>query len=276
MLRAAEVGVFGSEPLRGISRVIVMPAHNERGVIADVISQWAAWGGAPLVLVLDRCSDGTDTAVRQELLSLGFDRLAQVDDGRVFGTWFDAGRQSPASGIRPWRRVMVLSARDHQLGKTGAVIQGLWAALAAGLPLSAACCLWDSDGEYALAAVPDVWAMWNEEARISTPLMLVGQREGDLLLRSRLANSLVRLALALRSGRLPPADVLTGVRVARMHDMLMWIQGCGGFAMETKIVREAMLSRAHVASTPVPYFPRTDGKKIGARHLPHLLWAAIA
>lgn len=273
MLRAADA-LDPKMALRDFSRLIVMPAHDERDTIGDVIAQWASFGQAPLVLVLDRCTDGTDEAVWYELRAQGFTKLAGVaKDRKPWGVWMDSRGFGGAGG---WKRAIIINGRDHGLGKTGAVIQGLWAALRAGVSMRAACCLWDSDGEYLLSSAPDVWAAWEVSKFESGARMVVGVREGEKLLRSRLANAIIRLALAMRCGRQPPEDILTAVRVARMQDLLLWIQGCKGFGMETRIVREALRSGAAVRNVNVLYRPRLEGKKIGARHLPGLIWTAIA
>jgi hypothetical protein len=273
MLRAAD-DWDPEMALRAFSRLIVMPAHNERDTIGDVIAQWAAFGQAPLVLVLDRCTDGTDEAVWHELRMQGFTKLDGVTkDRKPWGVWMDLRGIGGAGG---WKRAIIINGRDHGLGKTGAVIQGLWAALRAGVSMRAACCLWDSDGEYLLSSAHDVWAAWEASKLESGSCMVVGVREGEKLLRSRLANAIIRLALAMRCGRQPPEDILTAVRVARMQDLLLWIQGCKGFGMETRIVREALRSGAAVRNVNVLYRPRLEGKKIGARHLPGLIWTAIA
>jgi glycosyltransferase involved in cell wall biosynthesis len=252
------------------SRVIVMPAHNEAEHLPEVLSDWVRFGQAPLILVLDQCTDPSESVVAQALHRGGWGLRNDGSPG-AGQVWRPINPQQP-----PWMWLCVVPTAPHGLGKTGAVLQGLWAALGQGVPVMADCCLWDADGEYDLSALPALWAARDDlEQSGGRRCMVVGERTGQKLLRSVLANGLIRVALRLRTGRSAPRDVLTAVRIAPVRDLLLALHGARKFAMETQIVRGVLDAGLTVCARPVDYAPRIVGKKIGARDLPGLLWAAL-
>ncbi|MBU2766699.1 glycosyltransferase [Acidithiobacillus ferrivorans] len=222
--------------------ILLIPAHNEASTLPTVLARWCAHApNTPLCLVLDQCID---------------DSAKQTD------AFFEQHQGLP---------LQVICTVPHHNGKTGAILQGAWALLQRGYPHDTPIVLWDADGEYDLAALPEILSTLS--ALTSTQYLLSGIRTGSRLKRSILANSLVRQVLRYRFSETPD-DILTGVHAMPLIALLLGLQGASRFTMETALVRHALRNEIQQVTVPVPYHPRLEGKKISAWDLPGILWVA--
>ncbi len=227
--------------------LIVVPAKNEAQHLPSMLSDWARAFAcrSEILLVLDGCTD---------------------DSVRIARAFFE---EHPGCGA--W-----MTTDQHEHGKTGAVVQGLWRALNEGSDLRRHCVLWDADEEYDFEGLGHVLDLIERIDAMDSSYLIQGFRRGSWLRRSRWANACVRWALRKATGKEAPQDVLSAVHAMRMKDLLLALQASRGFAMETMIVRYALRCGLDQLDAPVPYRPRLEGKKIKAIDLPKIMLYALA
>jgi hypothetical protein len=220
----------------------VVPVHDEEREIAGFLeSAIRGIPEVPVTLVFDRCAD----------------RSVEVG--------LEVCRRHPEHRIFPY----VLEKNPY--GKAGACLAGLWALLQMGAPAELPVLLWDSDNEYLLqpALVRRLFA-WVAE----TEGLASAKRQGPRLRRSTAAQWVVRSCLRAFHRRPVPEDVLTAVHALPLGTMLMAMNGARAFDMETRLVVYGLRHGLPIVEDVVPYFPRTEGKKIRSWHLFRILLAA--
>lgn len=224
--------------------ILLIPARNEADHLPYLLRDWADHAAvhADLCLVLDRCDDRSAAVAAA--------RRRDLPDFQVFET------------------------ENNRQGKSGALRQAM-DRLPEIFPPHRFVLLWDADREYDLRAAPSM--IENIPDTVSSDAFLVsGCRHGRLLPSSRIANRVIRAALALRTGRLPPTDVLTGSRLLQAEHLRDILSSADGFDLETRIVRHFLDRDGLILEWPVPYAPRRAGKKIRPWHIFSLLRAAVA
>lgn len=129
--------------------------------------------------------------------------------------------------------------------------------------------LQDGDNEYSIQDTAQIALMHLSGAYD----MSIGVRTNKMLLRSTLANYLVRTVILLKFGKTLP-DVLTGSRVVKL-DLL---KRCNSkqFGLETELTKIAIRDKLKIQTAECKYQPRTKGKKIKAKHLSEILWCALS
>lgn len=224
--------------------ILLIPARNEADHLPDLLRDWADHAAvhADLCLVLDQCED----------------RSADI----------------AAASRRDLPGFLVIETENNRQGKSGALRQAM-DRLPEIFPSHRFVLLWDADREYDLRAAPSLVENLPDPVS-SDAFLLSGRRQGRLLPSSRIANRVIRTALALRTGRLPPADVLTGSRLLQAEHLRGILSSAEGFDLETRIVRYFLDRDGLILEWPVPYTPRRAGKKIRPWHIFSLLRAAVA
>lgn len=233
--------------------VMVVPVHNEAGEIAEFLRQWhREIPDMPLILVFDRCTDNS------------LEVAQKAADGILAAR---AARARPDVPVFLHMEVL----RFNPLGKSGACLCGLWAALRRNVGGNIPVIFWDADNEYALnrGFIDSVvhWVLHNGG-------LASGIRSGRKLWKSRWALAATRLTLRYFTRKPPPADVLTGVHALPLGHVLFAMNGARTFDMETRLVHYALKQGLPHWEGEVAYFPRTEGKKIRAYHLWGILLAA--
>lgn len=230
--------------------VMIAPAHNEEETIRGFLEQWRKEiPEMPLILVLDRCTDGTLRIVEEFAGELG----------------------EKKSGIPYFFRF--ISLRFNPYGKAGACLSGLWDAVSLQVGMQWPVLFWDTDREYTIRRhqVESLLYWLNRQGGLVS-----ASREGKRLLRSRLAQVATKTALWLGTKKKElPNDVLTAVHGMPLGPMLFAMSGARSFDMETRLVHFALKHDLPIREEFVAYTPRVKGKKIRAYHLFGILAAAM-
>lgn len=226
--------------------LLLIPAKNEAAHLPHLLDDWSRHAAlhTDLCLVLDNCTD--------ESASILSDRQADP----LFP---------------PFR---FLTTQGNANGKAGAVMYAL-DFLPEECHEGRTVVLWDADREYDLAALPPLLEGVPEHPEARAWTMISGVRTGTLFWSSSAANRCIRTLLAFTTGRYPPRDVLTGVRVLPSGQLAQALCNSRGFDMETRIVRHFLESDGTILEWPISYQPRRQGKKIKPWHLFGLIRAAV-
>lgn len=128
--------------------------------------------------------------------------------------------------------------------------------------------LMDADNEYKIESMQ---YLMKEDVNRHT--MIIGVRpKSKMLLRSRLANNLIKFCLYLRYKR-TILDCLTGMRIVPTG--LLHHVKSHGFELETELNLLCIYNNIQIIATPIQYEPRIIGKKIKLLDMFKLLKVAI-
>lgn len=126
----------------------------------------------------------------------------------------------------------------------------------------------DADNEYDPAGIKSL-LNYSYHMKLAT----VGVRSANcMLIRSRLANFLIRVILWMRFN-VWIKDCLSGLRLVPAS--ILKETTATGFAIETEINKLCLQQQIPINEVPIDYKPRTIGKKIKARDMVHLTIEAM-